>query len=100
HTRFSRDWSSDVCSSDLGAVRCGLLLAHVGARGGSETAFTVPHCAGLVETYAAEFGTPHSLLWNPVNIHKSSSPCRRRTGGIGEIGRASCRERGGVEEGG
>src|SRR5690606_40413268 len=23
HTRFSRDWSSDVCSSDLGAARLG-----------------------------------------------------------------------------
>src|SRR5436309_7454540 len=22
HTRFSRDWSSDVCSSDLGALFC------------------------------------------------------------------------------
>src|SRR5690606_40342770 len=22
HTRFSRDWSSDVCSSDLGCTRC------------------------------------------------------------------------------
>src|SRR5690606_39355881 len=24
HTRFSRDWSSDVCSSDLGALRVAL----------------------------------------------------------------------------
>src|SRR5690606_39829249 len=22
HTRFSRDWSSDVCSSDLGSITC------------------------------------------------------------------------------
>src|SRR5207302_2818438 len=22
HTRFSRDWSSDVCSSDLAKIRC------------------------------------------------------------------------------
>src|SRR5690606_40881697 len=26
HTRFSRDWSSDVCSSDLAQRQCGLLL--------------------------------------------------------------------------
>src|SRR6266511_1646457 len=25
HTRFSRDWSSDVCSSDLGDVNSGVL---------------------------------------------------------------------------
>src|SRR5699024_11434833 len=25
HTRSKRDWSSDVCSSDLGLVYCGLL---------------------------------------------------------------------------
>src|SRR5690606_39900235 len=31
HTRFSRDWSSDVCSSDLGAFQwiAGLEYAHV-----------------------------------------------------------------------
>src|SRR5690606_40480858 len=29
HTRFSRDWSSDVCSSDLGA---GVVLLHGEAR--------------------------------------------------------------------
>src|SRR5690606_41042538 len=26
HTRFSRDWSSDVCSSDLGLLFGGMLL--------------------------------------------------------------------------
>src|SRR5690606_40339135 len=25
HTRFSRDWSSDVCSSDLGTVEAGIV---------------------------------------------------------------------------
>src|SRR5690606_41178488 len=27
HTRFSRDWSSDVCSSDLGDFRIGVVVA-------------------------------------------------------------------------
>src|SRR5690606_40548037 len=31
HTRFSRDWSSDVCSSDLAAPRAGTM---VGGRAG------------------------------------------------------------------
>src|SRR5690606_39690019 len=30
HTRFSRDWSSDVCSSDLGFVMPCLLLNYFG----------------------------------------------------------------------
>src|SRR5690606_39455200 len=30
HTRFSRDWSSDVCSSDLGQVQWGPWGADVG----------------------------------------------------------------------
>src|SRR5690606_41041127 len=36
HTRFSRDWSSDVCSSDLGRRRTGVGIAAepVGAGGG------------------------------------------------------------------
>src|SRR5207302_3790256 len=29
HTRFSRDWSSDVCSSDLNDVRWEMLLAAI-----------------------------------------------------------------------
>src|SRR5215475_11135860 len=30
HTRFSRDWSSDVCSSDLGDLRVRLVHAELG----------------------------------------------------------------------
>src|SRR5690606_39791302 len=33
HTRFSRDWSSDVCSSDLDTAAGHLLAAAVRARG-------------------------------------------------------------------
>src|SRR6266511_192338 len=39
HTRFSRDWSSDVCSSDLGAL---------------EAAGVIPPLGGEVESAAAE----------------------------------------------
>src|SRR2546430_15804615 len=31
HTRFDCDWSSDVCSSDLGAAQLGGDVAHAGA---------------------------------------------------------------------
>src|SRR5690606_39779066 len=29
HTRFSRDWSSDVCSSDLGHIKLPLMRPHL-----------------------------------------------------------------------
>src|SRR5690606_24726461 len=36
HTRFSRDWSSDVCSSDLPALTTGLLLDEGHGKDGRE----------------------------------------------------------------
>src|SRR5690606_39337521 len=43
HTRFSRDWSSDVCSSDLGALAA--------AADASQDVYLVPGFVGL--------GAPH-----------------------------------------
>src|SRR5690606_40620473 len=49
HTRFSRDWSSDVCSSDLlnGEVYCG--LANVGCKP------TFDYDKPLVEVFINQF---------------------------------------------
>src|SRR5690606_39804590 len=85
HTRFSRDWSSDVCSSDLASgpdqVRP-LLPAGTGSRVlvTSRTQLT-----GLVAREGA------------IRIHLDALP----PGDAHKIGRASCRERGwnsGVEK--
>src|SRR5690606_39996938 len=66
HTRFSRDWSSDVCSSDLDWWR--------GAR----------YCRGLpVEARHGDRGRCFAVL----------HPGRSRCTVPAEIGRASCRER-------
>src|SRR5690606_40488949 len=65
HTRFSRDWSSDVCSSDL-RVR---LRSRTAASGDSRSC--QPH---------------HRRL-----AHASLARAFER--GLDEIGRASCRER-------
>src|SRR5690606_39612657 len=44
HTRFSRDWSSDVCSSDLyGAERVLLTLAEGFAARGHDVTLEIPH---------------------------------------------------------
>src|SRR5690606_40268425 len=61
HTRFSRDWSSDVCSSDLGVVGAApgheLLLAELGERLGLVLALERAVVA-LVEPPVALDGDP------------------------------------------
>src|SRR5690606_39340316 len=91
HTRFSRDWSSDVCSSDLadelfaaastwlGRVRGGLAMATAlagagfGAISGSSTAAAATLSATTV----------------PAMLRRGYDPALAG----GEIGSASCRER-------
>src|SRR5690606_39737999 len=58
HTRFSRDWSSDVCSSDL-AARGDPELGHRGAvadrgLGGGEGAFAAQFEVGLARQRACQ----------------------------------------------
>src|SRR5690606_40052515 len=87
HTRFSRDWSSDVCSSDLarGDVGPTLLLGH--SEGGLialEAAARRPDLAGLV--LLATPGRPAADVLRG-QLEALDQPLRA------EIGRASCRER-------
>src|SRR5699024_11675447 len=81
HTRSKRDWSSDVCSSDLD-----LFTAPEGAHGRRVSTVT--------RSMMALPGTNHVL--------QSLSTMRREREQIvlvvDEIGRASCRERGGLGE--
>src|SRR5699024_11810314 len=82
HTRSKRDWSSDVCSSDLkiGAVATVAMLA----LGGASAANAAPTILDPDAT-----GT--------LNIHKFEQPAALGDAANGlqqdtEIGRASCRE--------
>src|SRR5690606_41889766 len=75
HTRFSRDWSSDVCSSDLGPNGAGKTTA-------------VRLLLGLTRPTT---GTARLFGEDPTSLN-----ARRRTGvmlQVAKIGRASCRER-------
>src|SRR5690606_40170236 len=90
HTRFSRDWSSDVCSSDLWLVtRIRLRLSRQ------------PYTAGAIQgvdqnlsrTIATVAARPVST---PARFQRKLLPPgspNSFTARVAEIGRASCRER-------
>src|SRR5690606_39437489 len=90
HTRFSRDWSSDVCSSDLEDLEA---LAADLRRSGVEASGT------LRLTTSASFGRQYlsPLLPEFLGRHprvRLSVSLDDRVQDLVEIGRASCRERG------
>src|SRR5207302_7520145 len=89
HTRFSRDWSSDVCSSDL--FQWGGFFNKVAPFVFSPAAPLKTNGATLLKKPPSESGwtTDHCI---------SESTCDHRRGDGAQIGRASCRERG-VREG-
>src|SRR5690606_40425148 len=83
HTRFSRDWSSDVCSSDLGNLpgvfcRYNIISQH-------ETRIGVQVVNELIVQ-----GAPSAQ--NEIGGFPAPAITRRAVLGR-EIGRASCRER-------
>src|SRR5699024_11544891 len=82
HTRSKRDWSSDVCSSDLRAS----------ARSRSPVNAILP-MRGLEAS-----GLPASRP-KPLTTFNTPGGIRSPTKSI-KIGRASCRERAGGEDGG
>src|SRR5690606_40808004 len=83
HTRFSRDWSSDVCSSDLFLAR----------RRSSEP---VLNYVGVRESQSGNASASIAASSEPVPHQEGSgsefAPQRKEEGG--KIGRASCRGRG------
>src|SRR5699024_11809188 len=103
-----RDWSSDVCSSDLGLVRS-QLVERVGPREGAHRQRTVPHTiacqpdGGLEPpefvdqaTFPSVRAGPDTALGDLVDLLPGPSPrpCDLGDEVLVEIGRASCRERG------
>src|SRR5207249_8581446 len=84
HTRSKRDWSSDVCSSDLPVLPAALMiewLAHGALHPNPGLAF-----AGF-DDFRVLKGV--SLSDSPVTLRVLAAKAERD----GEVGRASCRER-------
>src|SRR2546430_10068557 len=78
HTRFDCDWSSDVCSSDLGSV---VLIE--GETGIGKTR--------LVQEFVAHVRSLGGVL--ALNGRERAAGAQLPYGILAEIGRASCRER-------
>src|SRR5436305_1819051 len=93
HTSCGRDWSSDVCSSDLDDIKGGLASpGYFSAGSGTLTigpGITVTGTNGIIEDSDAS-------LVNQGTIHFDVRGGQIRIGGVREVGRASCRERGAV----
>src|SRR5690606_40475993 len=89
HTRFSRDWSSDVCSSDLNVA------VVVFAGGALNWLVAVPLLGALEGIDPARSAIESAWsLWSTQTRYLGVGAMV-----VGEIGRASCRERVGVAGG-
>src|SRR5207253_5271118 len=90
HTRWPRDWSSDVCSSDLGDHPTGVsLFAAI------MTALYQRDRTGR-GTMVSTSLLANGLWWNATQIQAALCGARvEPRPPREEIGRASCRERGG-----
>src|SRR5690606_40165622 len=87
HTCFSRDWSSDVCSSDLAALA---IIREIGVEaGGCNIQFAINPADG--EMLVVEMN-PHISRSSALASKATGFPIAR-IGAKLEIGRASCRER-------
>src|SRR5439155_11029359 len=73
HTRWPRDWSSDVCSSDLGR--------------------SFPAFGGQLRIMSISNGKLPKLRAPQLEMHKSVARRLCACVALTEIGRASCRER-------
>src|SRR5690606_39432441 len=91
HTRFSRDWSSDVCSSDLRECRGICAINPI-----FTTRIYANHHPITHTTHAAPQHQPSSHLSpagsSAVTGSLTTTACQDRHPQI-QIGRASCRER-------
>src|SRR5262249_57410641 len=90
HTRLVSDWSSDVCSSDLGGsewVRSGAVTNHTTANnGGIEYVFA----GGVANNLTLNNGASATMLGN---VNGATINVGAEVDVFDEIGRASCRER-------
>src|SRR5690606_40180107 len=93
HTRFSRDWSSDVCSSDLDQ----LAARFAGKSPTAETITAIKERFGFDDPLAVQYGNfLKSIVAGDTydtGVEKIDCPAPCLGYSFRKIGRASCRER-------
>src|SRR5207249_5303392 len=92
HTRSKRDWSSDVCSSDLARaspLREALSFVHL-------LALRLERASRGREERLLESRRAVSPLQLVRGLEREQPAAVEDADALGEIGRASCRERGGA----
>src|SRR5690606_40446952 len=88
HTSFSRDWSSDVCSSDLNNVTVGLSGDwRDGVGGGGINAFTLNWVQGHLRGDTAEGGSFGKLQFSLLRLQHLNRTFRSEERRVGEEGR-------------
>src|SRR5437762_11264406 len=75
HTRYIGDWSSDVCSSDLGALRGGL---HALARHPERDEYLVGGSDGIPQAYRIERKVQRRIGDNRSEERRVGKECRSR----------------------
>src|SRR5690606_40960242 len=91
HTSLSRDWSSDVCSSDLGArMAMGDALERAGIQAG-EVGYLNLHGTATPANDAVEAAAV-AAMFDEGLYASSTKGWTGHTLGAAEIGSASCRE--------
>src|SRR5207253_4025421 len=94
HTRWPRDWSSDVCSSDLD-FHLDVFGPHIAFQKGHDFGDDViQDDRGGGQLFASEAAVGEQVVQQGVHVFGGAADA---LGKIEEIGRASCRER--VERG-
>src|SRR5207245_6976394 len=86
HTRCYRDWSSDVCSSDLFERGCIARLAQLEYRG-------QVHIVEMARAGVKDVNDLHVKFLNKPGAFASEFGALVELARIAQIGRASCRER-------
>src|SRR5207249_7119497 len=93
HTRSKRDWSSDVCSSDLG------LMVVDGRRAALLVLFSIVLCRLPLYLASPQSQRARTVTERPVNLVVAaalagSAPFAGFAARVLQIGRASCRDSG------
>src|SRR5207253_4550175 len=89
HTRWPRDWSSDVCSSDLSMADWTLRPRLLSIPGLSQ----ITVIGGETKQYQVLLD-PQKMLYHNVTFEEVRTALENaNVNSTGEIGRASCRER-------